>query len=301
MTLCKDPCVFYDSLTHVLDTIDASRRPDGRWHSFRDEDFSNQNQAIDNPPRDDWAESLSEFMGYCRNFDAPYLTDRIKRIAELTDELDACGLEASSVKRRQVWTRQGSRINPHRVLRGQLSTAWRRTVREQASSTQGRIVVVLALAYSAMTKTEHICWNTAATLALVALAKQAGRMVTLYGVHHSNAIYEQYPTFTLCIPLLASDDIWSIHSTTLTTSSAFCRRICFRLLEIGQPRHGPIYTPYGWPSSGKELRHWVDTTLAQHTGVPPTACYVGPVQEQHITSLAAARAWLESQLEKLNS
>jgi len=299
----QDPCVFYSSLEHALDTIDAShsRQDPQQWVDYSTRNPSFRNQAISIPASKKWAESLSDFVGYCRHFDAPYLPERVERIARLSEDLDACGLEASSVKRQQIWTRQGSRVNPHRVLRGQLSTAWRRTVRVARSSVQGRIIVVLPLAYSHYITPEHIAWNTAATLTLVSLAKQAGRNVTLYGVDHSLSAYENSPTGTLCIPLLTSDSVWSIHNTALTTSAAFCRRICFRLFEIGQPEHGPISACYGFPADKNTLKTWVESTLASHVGIPATACYIGPVQEDKIDSLEHARVWLESQLTRLNS
>jgi len=298
--MIAQPCTYYGSLAHALDTIDASRDGDS-WLNYRKKDPSYKNHAIDNTPNENWAESLSEFVGYCRNFDAPYLQERIERVAQLSEQLDGEDLEASSIKRQQIWTRQGSRINPHRVLRGQLATAWRRTVRVQRSGVHGRILIVLPLAYSHYVTPEQIAWNTAATLALVALAKQAGRIVTLYGVDHTLNAYDQFQTGTICIPLLTSDSVWSSHDTILTTSAAFCRRICFRLFEIGQPIYGPISPCYGFPADKSTLRVWIDNTLAPHAGIPAAACYVGPVQEDSIVSLETARAWLESQLAQLNS
>jgi len=298
--MIAQPCTYYDSLAHALDVIDTSRDGDS-WLDYRKKDQAYKNHAIANPPSENWAESLSEFVGYCRNFDAPYLQERIERVAQLSADLDGEGLEASSVKRQQIWTRQGSRINPHRVLRGQLSTAWRRTIRVPSSSVQGRMLIVLPLAYSHYVKPEQISWNTAVTLTLVSLAKQAGRLVTLYGVDHTINAYERYQTGTLCIPLLTSDSIWSIHDTILTTSAAFSRRICFRLFEVGQPAYGPISPCYGIPADKGTLRTWIESTLAQQTGIPAAACYVGPVQEDKIDSLEAARYWLESQLARLNS
>jgi hypothetical protein len=298
--MIAQPCTYYESLAHALDTIDASRAGDS-WLNYTQGNPAYKNHAINNPPSENWAESLSEFVGYCRNFDAPYLQERIERVAQLSEELDAEGLEASSVKRQQIWTRQGSRINPHRVLRGQLSTAWRRPVRVQRNSVQGRILIVLPLAYSHNIRPEQISWNTAATLALVSLAKQAGRMVSLYGVDHTINAYDKFQTGTLCIPLLTSDHVWSMHDTILTTSAAFSRRLCFRLFEIGQPIYGPISPCYGVPADKFTLRVWIENTLAPHAGIPAAACYVGPVQEDKIDSIETARYWLERQLTRLNS
>jgi len=140
-----------------------------------------------------------------------------------------------------------------------------------------------------------------ATLALVALAKQAGRIVSLYGVDHTINAYERFQTGTLCIPLLTSDNVWSIHDTVLTTSAAFSRRLGFRLFEIGQPQHGPISPCYGMPADKGMLRKWTESTLAPQTGIPAAACYIGPVQEDGIVSLETAKQWLAYQLTRLNS
>jgi hypothetical protein len=165
----------------------------------------------------------------------------------------------------------------------------------------GRIAIVLNLAYSYEISATQIEWSAAATLALADLARQAGRSVDVYGVLHGTDTLLYEKTTVLCLHLLSAGQIWSIHNTALTTSPAFLRRLCFRLLETFQPTYGPLAECYGIPAMSDVLRPWMHTVLADHVRLPETAMYLGVSQDSNVRDATSARVWIETQLDQLNS
>ena len=284
--------VYYPSLHDALDAVDEykdvlfSENAQGQDQSIQGKSTSSMNRG----------EALPLFIKYCRSYSAPYLAERASTIAQLSEDLQDTGLQAVSMKRHSVWAKQGSRLNPHKVLRGQLSTAWRKTVREHRPANNGRLAIVLNMAVSHTIPTEQILWGTAATLALADSCRRAGHNVDVYGAAHATDLFKNIAAHVVCIPLLRSSDVWSIHNTALSTSEAMFRRLCFRLWEIWQPKLGPIEYGYGYPGQAKQIRIWADNELSKYIGLPSSAIHLGCTQEDNIHDMASAKSWLASKI-----
>lgn len=286
---------YYTSMASALDAVDKAK--DIR---FSETCKGKDQSCADSSPTMDRGEPLPEFVDYCRHYSAPYLGERTSTIAALSAQIQGKGLHAVSMKRHAIWAKQGNRLNPHKVLRGQLSTAWRKTVREQRSSTMGRLAIVLNLAVSHSIPTEQIIWSTAATLALAEIARHAGRSVDIYGVSYSALAFEGTPAHVVCIPLLLSSQVWSIHNTAIATSPAMFRRFCFRLLEIWQPKLGPIRAGYGFPGRSDQLRQWADLEFSKYVGLPASAIHLGCTQNDLVADMASATRWIQAKIDTID-
>jgi hypothetical protein len=291
---------YYADMHAAIVAVEHSKNPDGSWHMFSEDIPLAQDQSIKGSGKQR-GEPLETYLEYCKTYSAPYLKKRSKNIAQLTDQLQATGIQAVSMKRKQVWTSRGNTLNPHKVLRGQLSTAWRRTVREQRSSTMGRIAIILPIAVSYGVETSIIHAMTAATLALADIAQKAGRSVDLYGVSYGAQTFASgTDSHIAIIPLMLGHQVWSIHNVAMTTSEACFRRLCFRLWEIEQPRLGPISYAYGFPGSTAQIREWVQKEFAARIGLPSEAIHIGCTQEDRVRDLDSARIWVEQRIHQMD-
>src|ERR1041384_3742029 len=88
-----------------------------------------------------------------------------------------------TIRRHTVWSRNGDSVNVHRVLRGDLAHAWRKTVCE-TTLTHGEGTLILAIPAIVTCNISHaqIYWSAVATLALADYARRQGRTVEIWAL-----------------------------------------------------------------------------------------------------------------------
>lgn len=91
--------------------------------------------------------ALETFVQQCATLGGE-LPGLIARVDALVDSILPALPPTDSLTRERHWRKQGAQLNPHRVLRGQLSTAWRKTQRRPVSDAYGPVSVVLPIWYA---------------------------------------------------------------------------------------------------------------------------------------------------------
>lgn len=89
-------------------------------------------------------------------------------------------LPGLDVHRQRLQGRRGYKINPHKVLRGQLSTAWTRVHRETQLQATGIVTLVLCTDYTASATSAGAQHTIAATLALARKIEESGRRCEIW-------------------------------------------------------------------------------------------------------------------------
>lgn len=89
-------------------------------------------------------------------------------------------LPGLDVHRKRLQGRRGYKINPHKVLRGQLSTAWTRVQRETHLQATGIVTLVLCTDYTASATSAGAQHTIAATVALARKIEESGRRCEIW-------------------------------------------------------------------------------------------------------------------------
>src|SRR5262245_6336165 len=154
-------------LAHLASSGTAELGPD---HSQHDKAFYGQ-------------ASLPTFLEQCRTLQRDDFGERAATIDGLAETLAGDLPAGVTLRRTPTWGRSGASVNVHKVLRGDLGHAWRRTTRQQTRQDgSGDLVIVLPSVVAADISHEQLQWSAIATLALADYARRQGRRVELWSI-----------------------------------------------------------------------------------------------------------------------
>ena len=243
--------------------------------------------------------ALQEFIGDCRTLASENLQTAVERVEELAASIDQETLpQGTEYRRRRQWGKQGSAINPHRVLRGQLSTAWKRTRRAQSLGNRGVLTLVVPGNYSGSLAADEIFAMTSAAVALGHHIEQHGRRVELWAIASGRNVFhgDDKSEKIAAVRLKAASEPWSVHGAAIVTQREFSRRLWFRIMETS----GVVSSGYGRPDEDWIWRAKSQAVLARY-GVHPDTVIFGPSQHAFLQSVQAAQAWLQETLTSLQA
>ncbi len=264
-------------------------------------------QSSIDPGRQDFlGMPLQEFRYQCQEGTLPELAERVDTIESMAAGMLGSIAVGETVRRHQVWSRQGHTVSIHKVLRGDLGRAWRKSVRAlEASPAQGRVVLVIPSSVSADVKGVERYWMLVASAGLAEHCYKQGRPVEIWscGVHTN--VFEDAPykghNFVNLVCLRRSQDPWDVGTLVLTTYVEWLRRLQFRALEMHQEVQGSIAYNYGSVMSRKDMLAMLQTDWAPAQGIGAATLMLGCTQEDKVTSLDTAKAWVQAQLQALDN
>lgn len=225
----------------------------------------------------------------------------IERLAETIKQ--APDVQAVDVTRRRQWGKRGSSVNIHRVNRGQLSHAWRRTERTTRLGQSG--VVTLALPWDVpwFVEAETIMHALAASLALGELLERSGKRVEVWSVGHGDAVWEtpvdgaKHFTYAACLKTAQAP--WNLRPLAATVSRGWFRRVAFRLME--QTGRANEY----YSRTCADAKNWQQKTTTMWpligSGAPLATLAYGAYPVDEATTLAQAETWLRTQVARQNA
>lgn len=275
---------FY-SITDLLNKVESSKDPVSKKFEPLHGNPNNSG-ASKNHGGVDRGRSLSNMLRDCRTL--KNFTESIARIDALTEQAAGSVPPLPSVRRQRVSASQGYKINPHKVLRGDLAHAWTRMAKAQIPD-GGRISrVMLCAQYPWQISGEQIEWTTAAGLALAAILEASGRSCELWTLRVSTGVYDDGTGTQTAVCLKAAGEPWSTHNVALTADPAWSRRLHFRLAEMLPG----IVSHYGRPY----LDAWraAVSAFAASQGWDMASVLCGPTYEENITSAESATYWLKN-------
>jgi hypothetical protein len=275
----------FPSIGDFLETILASKIGTC-WLEFKPNTHSLKSYAC--------AQSLDAWCAQARSYAG--LEPTIEKIEHLATGLLPSLPTVTDVRRQRVWGKQGSTLNPHRVLRG-ATKAWRRL--EPAPKIRQALTASLLLPcwYPARMSENEILWTNIANAAYALALQKAGISLELVAFPPSETVWESpdgLKDHALTITVKALGSTWNMQALALIAQPGFLRRGIFRLYEAMIPAHGPIYHN-GYGHLMPESQY--PTTLAHHTSwTPAQATLYGASAYSRISEESSARAWLEVRL-----
>jgi hypothetical protein len=215
-------------------------------------------------------------------------------------------LPGLDVRRQRTRGRSGYAINPHAVLRGQLSTAWKRTERITQLKASGVITLILCVdADAGVTSYEAQC-TAAATLALARKLEEHGRRVELWGsilTHHAHTMRQRstgqsflrpwapqtFDEIDHCI-LKRAEDTLAGPAIAALCSIDFLRVVYFKIWELQYGRLG-FLNNYGSATTKQSILAAMQPYLARQ-GIRPETVIGGADYSDYIDGIDTATAWV---------
>ena len=220
------------------------------------------------------------------------------------------------VHRIRTTGRSGYALNIHKVNRGQLSTAWKRTLRENRLGETGIVTLVLCTDYSSNAISPTAQYTMAATLALAAKIEETGRRCEIWasilthqaqrmrqGVHDAQpALVEGCPpVFDELDHLVVKRATESLQAPAVAAlcSLSYVRSLFFQIWRMHRDTIGPMRNYGSATNKGQVLARLAPYLVRQ--GIPLPSVRMGADETDNLTSQAAARAWVIAQLATLRS
>ena len=245
---------------------------------------------------------LPTFLEQCRTLRRDDFAERAGTIDQLAETLAGDLPAGVTLRRTPTWGRSGASVNVHKVLRGDLSHAWRRTIRQaRRDATAGDLVIVLPSVVGAIIEHAQLEWSAIATLALADYARRQGRRVELWSIGYFLTCYENGATYVACVPLMRAGHSWDMSAVCLTTYPEWLRRLMFRAVEMTTPRQGEIEEGYGTQLPGHALLAWARATWAPTQHLAPDSLILGCSQEDGVSDRASAERWVQAHLARLSA
>lgn len=217
-------------------------------------------------------------------------------------------LPSLDVHRKRTQGRNGYALNIHKVNRGQLSTAWKRTVREHRVGETGTVTLVLCTDYSSDADDETAIHTQAATLALARKIEETGRRVEIWAsiLTHNAHTMRKAITGPGCphtfdeldhLVLKRADEDLSGPALAALCSLSLVRQTFFQVWRMQLERIGPIDN-YGEATN----KHQVYQALVPYftrQGIPLASVHMGADETDRIRDIPKAIAWCEARIQAL--
>jgi hypothetical protein len=286
---------YFHSVGDFLGYVESSKDAAGAWKKLGTE-RQDGNSSL-KTETDFYGPMLDDFLGQCRTLGG--LQQACGVIDTLAQDLSA-QIPATSIVRHRTRGTSGYALNPHRVLRGQLSTAWTRMTRTpHPVPGHGDIVLCISPGASWVTKEAGFLYSSAATAALALTLHAAGYRVAVWALTHTVQCWHDGESGMLGMQLLAPGEPWQTQTLALTTQKAWHRRLQFRWLEMQQQRHGGMDNAYGHSAQPHtpEREHALAQFRKEH-GLEHAVVLDG-AHASMVATLESARGWLEGTITRL--
>jgi len=266
--------------------------------------YGEADSALQNTRPQELGMPLQTFRQACTDLSLPELRERTECIATMASAMLGHVAAGQTVRRTSLWTRQGQTVNMHRVLRGDLGRAWKKSVRRPvATPGLGRVVVVIPISVSSNTPLATRYWMLVASCVLAEHAYRQGRPVEIWTCGMHPRVFQDKPfagaTFAHMICLKRSQDPWDTTSLVLTTYVEWQRRLQFRALELHQEKEGTISPGYGGVATSATMLDWLQSQWALAQSLPPECIVLGCSQHDRVESERGAQGWVQAQLKTL--
>jgi hypothetical protein len=260
-------------------------------------------QHTDSLMRAAWsgAADLPTFVTQCQTLGRADFAGRARTIDQLAETLAGELPAGVTLRRTPSWGRSGASVNVHKVLRGDLAHAWRRTTRAPVAAGAGDLVVLLPSVVAAVTSHEQLQWSAIATLALADYARRQGRRVELWSLGYFDGAYQRGDSYVACVPLMRAGQSWDMSAVALATYPEWLRRLGFRALELGAETHGALRGGYGTQLAGSALLAWARAQWAPAQHLSPESLMLGCSQEHGVKDRVSAERWVAAHLARLSA
>ena len=224
------------------------------------------------------------------------LEDDIETIDNISKEIIDVMPPGISYKRKQTWSSHGVSINANRVLRGNLTTAWRRPVRRAMVSNSGTVSIVMGSSYNSNISPETVKWASISVAALAYAIEDSGRPCEIYTSAISEGTFIDKPrNHAVVVKIKGAGESWNIQNCVLPAQQEYFRRWGFEITEIT----GQTISTYGHASGQYE-----NTTemLFEALGIPNELLIFGPnVTHGKIFDPNSSQKWVQDKLEVINN
>lgn len=249
---------------------------------------------------------LQAFRQGCEHHTLPDLRERLDAINTMAAGMLGSIPVGQTIRRKQIWTRQGHSVNIHKVLRGDLGHAWRKSVHRAVHTPgMGRVVLVIPSSVSANISAQQRQWILTASLVLAEHCYRQGRPLEIWSCGFHTHVFQDVPyaesNFVHLVCLRRSQDAWDSTSLVLTTYSEWLRRLQFRALEMHQESKGTIEYNYGGVMDSDGMRTYLKTSWAPAHGIPADCVMLGCTQFDNVNAQDSAQRWVETQLQTLEN
>jgi hypothetical protein len=288
---------YFHSVRDFLGHLETSQDTRGAWKKLGTErQDGNSSLKTDT---DFYGPILDTFLAQCRTLDG--LQRACGVIDTLAQDLSA-QIPATSIVRQRTRGASGYALNPHRVLRGQLSTAWTRMARApHPVPGHGDVVLCISPGASWVTKEAGFLYSSAAVAALALTLHAAGYRVAVWALTHMVRCWHDGESGILGIALLVPGDAWQTQTLALTTQKAWHRRLQFRWMEMQQARHGGMDNAYGYSAqAGTPERQQALTRFQADHGLEDAVVLDG-AHASTVNTLGAAQQWLKDTIARLEA
>ena len=217
-------------------------------------------------------------------------------------------LPALDVHRRRTQGRSGHTLNIHKVNRGQLSTAWKRTVREHSIGQTGVITLVLCTDYTSNATYEAAQYTIAATLALANKIEETGRRCEIWASILTHDAHRMRSSIVPGHPKMFDELDHLIvkraqESLTAPGMAVMCsldlvRKVFFQIWQQQRDTIGRIVN-HGRATKKQQVRIRLEPyLLRQH--IPTESVYMGADENDHIHSEGLAVSWVTRELRRIH-
>ena len=271
----------FPSMKDFLAPIRASKEGT-TWIQYSGNDFSLTPGAVPGV-------SLDQFLMQAQTLHG--LEDTIATIEQLAQGLAPTTPAVPRVTRKPAWRSTGATVSVHRVLRGQVATAWRGTEPVPRSLFQKTVTVLLPCWFPWRMSEASIQWTMCTNMAYAMALQQAGVSVELVAFAPAEDVWAGQAS-VVTITLKALGDAWKSQQLALVAQPAFLRRGMFRFYDCMAPRYGHnracghLMAESDYPAALRAHTAW--------QGPQQTLLGAGP--GAHIGSAASAQAWLRAHL-----
>jgi len=246
--------------------------------------------------------SLATFVQQCQTLQRADFPERAATIDRLAETLAGDLPAGVTMRRTPTWGRSGASVSVHKVLRGDLGHAWRRTTRQVTRQEgTGDLVILLPSVVAAAISHEQLQWSAIATLALADYARRRGYRVDLWSIGYMLRAYKNDSSYVWCVPLMRAGQSWDMSAVVLATYPEWLRRLGFRALEMTEQRGRKIVGNYGLQLTRDALLRWARETWAQAQALAPESLILGCSQEDGVRDRASAERWVQAHLEALSA
>ncbi len=218
------------------------------------------------------------------------------------------------VHRKRTVGRAGYALNIHKVNRGQLSTAWKKTVREHRVGETGTITLVLCTDYSSNASSASAQYTIGATLTLAQKIEETGRRCEIWAsilTHDAHTMRQRYhsPVLDLVpgcpqpfdeldhLVIKRAEEEMSAPTLAAVCSLSFVRALFFQVWRMQRESIGTMHN-FGDPTN----KHQVYARLVPYLmrqGIPVASVSMGADQNDGVWSEQTALTWIRAQLHQL--
>jgi hypothetical protein len=282
----------------------ASRLP--LWRAYRDND----------PGKDEPVSHLALHVACTRLLGTidPQCQAMVDEVSAIVAQLARATVLPPSldVHRKRTMGRSGYALNIHKVNRGQLSTAWKKTVREHRAGHTGTITLVLCTDYSSNASHAAAQYTIGATLALAQKIEETGRRCEIWAsilTHDAQDMRTRKGTSYLVSSCPARFDELDhlvikraeeeITAPTLAAvcSLSFVRALFFQVWRMQRASIG-VMQNFGDPTNKAQVYARLLPYLSRQ-GIPHTSVSMGADQGDGIYNQQSALMWIRTKLHQL--